>query len=141
MMVDELVTEKPADCHDRALLLIGYAGAPRRSERVGLDVNDVVESFQRPNRRGSQRRLSVAAGISERVIARTAGHKATPCFASKYVRFSLQGKPPQQPSAYYSTSRQRRLRQEDRGVGPTDRRIGLGWSRSLRTPAEVFSTR
>jgi integrase len=33
----------PAGCRDRALLLIGFAGALRRSELVGLDVADVTE--------------------------------------------------------------------------------------------------
>jgi integrase len=33
----------PAGCRDRALLLLGFAGALRRSELVGLDVPDVTE--------------------------------------------------------------------------------------------------
>jgi integrase len=33
----------PGGCRDRALLLLGFAGALRRSELVGLDVADVVE--------------------------------------------------------------------------------------------------
>ena len=33
----------PAGCRDRALLLLGFAGALRRSELVGLDVADVSE--------------------------------------------------------------------------------------------------
>jgi integrase len=33
----------PAGCRDRALLLLGFAGALRRSELVGLDVADVTE--------------------------------------------------------------------------------------------------
>ena len=40
--------EEPRDrliaCRDRALLLLGFAGAMRRSELVGLDVADVVET-------------------------------------------------------------------------------------------------
>ncbi|WP_309709653.1 tyrosine-type recombinase/integrase [Armatimonas sp.] len=40
--------EEPRDrliaCRDRALLLLGFAGAMRRSELVGLDVADVVEA-------------------------------------------------------------------------------------------------
>jgi integrase len=35
--------EDAAGCRDRALLLIGFAGAFRRSELVALDVSDVVE--------------------------------------------------------------------------------------------------
>jgi integrase len=33
----------PAGCRDRALLLLGFAGALRRSELVGLDVADITE--------------------------------------------------------------------------------------------------
>ena len=33
----------PAGCRDRALLLLGFAGALRRSELVGLDVDDMTE--------------------------------------------------------------------------------------------------
>ena len=33
----------PAGCRDRALLLLGFAGALRRSELVGVDVADVAE--------------------------------------------------------------------------------------------------
>ncbi len=33
----------PAGCRDRALLLLGFAGALRRSELVGLDVDDVTD--------------------------------------------------------------------------------------------------
>jgi integrase len=33
----------PAECRDRALLLLGFAGALRRSELVGLDVADITE--------------------------------------------------------------------------------------------------
>ncbi len=33
----------PAGCRDRALLLLGFAGALRRSELVGLDVVDITE--------------------------------------------------------------------------------------------------
>ena len=35
--------DKPIDVRDRALLLIGFAGALRRSELVGLDVVDITE--------------------------------------------------------------------------------------------------
>ena len=41
-MVEGLGTD-PAGCRDRALLLLGFAGALRRSELVGLDVADVTE--------------------------------------------------------------------------------------------------
>jgi integrase len=41
-MVQGLGTD-PAGCRDRALLLLGFAGALRRSELVGLDVADVTE--------------------------------------------------------------------------------------------------
>jgi len=41
-MVDA-IGDGPAGCRDRALLLLGFAGALRRSELVGLDVADVVE--------------------------------------------------------------------------------------------------
>jgi integrase len=34
----------PAGCRDRALLLLGFAGALRRSELVSLDVTDITES-------------------------------------------------------------------------------------------------
>jgi site-specific recombinase XerC len=33
----------PAGCRDRALLLLGFAGALRRSELVGLDVAFITE--------------------------------------------------------------------------------------------------
>jgi len=45
-VINALVTElgtKPIDVRDRALLLIGFAGALRRSELVGLDVADIIE--------------------------------------------------------------------------------------------------
>ncbi len=41
-MVGGLGTD-PAGCRDRALLLLGFAGALRRSELVGLDLADVAE--------------------------------------------------------------------------------------------------
>ena len=41
-MLEGLSTD-PAGCRDRALLLLGFAGALRRSELVGLDVTDVTE--------------------------------------------------------------------------------------------------
>jgi integrase len=47
LLVDELravlrtCRERPIDVRDRALLLVGFAGALRRSEIVGLDVDDV----------------------------------------------------------------------------------------------------
>jgi integrase len=41
-MVEGLGTG-PAGCRDRALLLLGFAGALRRSELVGLDVADITE--------------------------------------------------------------------------------------------------
>jgi site-specific recombinase XerD len=41
-MVQGLGTDPPG-CRDRALLLLGFAGALRRSELVGLDVADVTE--------------------------------------------------------------------------------------------------
>jgi integrase len=41
-MLDGLGTD-PAGCRDRALLLLGFAGALRRSELVGLDVADLTE--------------------------------------------------------------------------------------------------
>src|SRR5271166_3455737 len=37
---------KPIDLRDRALLLIGFAGALRRSELVALDVADITEDDQ-----------------------------------------------------------------------------------------------
>jgi len=40
----EGLDDGPAGSRDRALLLMGFAGALRRSELVGLDVQDVVES-------------------------------------------------------------------------------------------------
>jgi len=48
LLVDELRTavatcgERPIDLRDRALVLIGFAGALRRSELVGLDARDVL---------------------------------------------------------------------------------------------------
>jgi integrase len=39
-MLERLGTD-PAGCRDRALLLLGFAGALRRSELVGLDVTDI----------------------------------------------------------------------------------------------------
>jgi site-specific recombinase XerD len=36
----------PAGCRDRALLLLGFAGALRRSELVGLDVADITEGSE-----------------------------------------------------------------------------------------------
>jgi integrase len=41
-MVEGLGTD-PAGCRDRALFLLGFAGALRRSELVGLDMDDVTE--------------------------------------------------------------------------------------------------
>jgi integrase len=41
-MLEGLGTD-PAGCRDRALLLLGFAGALRRSELVGLDMADVTE--------------------------------------------------------------------------------------------------
>jgi site-specific recombinase XerD len=41
-MLEGLGTD-PAGCRDRALLVLGFAGALRRSELVGLDVGDVIE--------------------------------------------------------------------------------------------------
>ena len=41
-MLEGLGTD-PAGCRDRALLLLGFAGALRRSELVGLDVADIAE--------------------------------------------------------------------------------------------------
>jgi integrase len=41
-MLEGLGTD-PGGCRDRALLLLGFAGALRRSELVGLDVADVTE--------------------------------------------------------------------------------------------------
>jgi integrase len=41
-MLGGLGTE-PSGCRDRALLLLGFAGALRRSELVGLDVADITE--------------------------------------------------------------------------------------------------
>ena len=43
-MVDHLPQGKLLSTRDRALLLLGFAGAMRRSEIVGLDVADVSES-------------------------------------------------------------------------------------------------
>jgi len=43
-MLEGLGTD-PAGCRDRALLLLGFAGALRRSELVGLDVADVTEGI------------------------------------------------------------------------------------------------
>lgn len=43
-MVEHLPKEKLLSTRDRALLLIGFAGAMRRSELVGLDIRDVVDS-------------------------------------------------------------------------------------------------
>jgi site-specific recombinase XerD len=42
VMLQGLGTD-PAGCRDRALLLLGFAGALRRSELVGLDVADIIE--------------------------------------------------------------------------------------------------
>jgi integrase len=36
---------EPAGCRDRALLLLGFAGALRRNELVGLDVADITEGI------------------------------------------------------------------------------------------------
>jgi site-specific recombinase XerD len=44
-MLEGLGTD-PAGCRDRALLLLGFAGALRRSELVGLDVADVTEGTE-----------------------------------------------------------------------------------------------
>lgn len=44
IMVDHLPEGKLLGVRDRALLLLGFAGAMRRSELVGLDVDDVVET-------------------------------------------------------------------------------------------------
>jgi integrase len=42
VMLEGLGTN-PAGCRDRALLLVGFAGALRRSELAGLDVADIIE--------------------------------------------------------------------------------------------------
>ncbi len=44
-MLEGLGTE-PAGCRDRALLLLGFAGALRRSELVSLDVADIIEGSE-----------------------------------------------------------------------------------------------
>lgn len=44
VMVDHLPEGKLLGIRDRALLLLGFAGAMRRSELVSLDVDDVVET-------------------------------------------------------------------------------------------------
>ncbi len=44
IMVNHLPKDKLLGIRDRALLLLGFAGAMRRSELVGLDVDDVVET-------------------------------------------------------------------------------------------------
>ncbi len=44
-MLEGLGTD-PAGCRDRALLLLGFAGALRRSELVGLDVADITEGSE-----------------------------------------------------------------------------------------------
>jgi integrase len=41
-MLEGLGTD-PAGCRDRALLLLGFAGALRRNELAGLDLDDVIE--------------------------------------------------------------------------------------------------
>jgi integrase len=41
LLVLDAVGEGPKDIRDRALLLVGFAGALRRSELVGLDVGDI----------------------------------------------------------------------------------------------------
>jgi integrase len=43
-MVDHLPKDKLISTRDRALLLVGFAGAMRRSELVGLDCEDVVDT-------------------------------------------------------------------------------------------------
>ena len=48
-IVRAIVTEMPTDLRglrDRALLILGFAGALRRSELVALDVNDLEESAE-----------------------------------------------------------------------------------------------
>ncbi len=54
----------PAGCRDRALLLLGFAGALRRSELVGLDVADITEGSDGLTVRlpGARRRTSWAPG-------------------------------------------------------------------------------
>jgi len=44
VMVDHLPEGKLLSTRDRALLLLGYAGAMRRSELVGLDAQDIAET-------------------------------------------------------------------------------------------------
>ena len=46
-----------ADVRDRALLLIGFAGALRRSELVALDVNDISEDDQEIGRASCRERV------------------------------------------------------------------------------------
>ena len=43
-LVKPLKADRPKDIRDRALLLIGFAGAFRRSELVAFDVGDIVET-------------------------------------------------------------------------------------------------
>ena len=79
-MVDDLkrmLSKMPATrvgLRDRALLLLGFAGGFRRSELVGLDVDDLEFSSGRPDRHpatrqdrpgGQARRLGIPFGSSE----------------------------------------------------------------------------
>jgi site-specific recombinase XerC len=43
-MLEPLDDERPIDVRDRALLLIGFAGAFRRSEIVAFDVDDITDT-------------------------------------------------------------------------------------------------
>jgi len=51
-------------CRDRALLLLGFAGALRRSELVGLDVADLTRvPTGSPSASGAQRRTKKAPDV------------------------------------------------------------------------------
>ncbi|HEY1680234.1 MAG TPA: site-specific integrase [Candidatus Tumulicola sp.] len=74
-IVDELGDDKPIDVRDRALLLLGFAGALRRSELVALDVADVAFEKQgvvivlhrsKTNQEGDIERIAVPYGSDYR---------------------------------------------------------------------------
>lgn len=98
-MMASLPTGTPAGQQDRALLLLGFAGAFRRSELVGLDVADLSIQSQglvitlrrfKTDQEGQGRSIGIPQGVNEATCpvraylawTRAAGIKSGPLFRS-----------------------------------------------------------
>jgi len=72
----------PAGCRDRALLLLGFAGALRRSELVGLDVAESPrEPMGSPSASGARRRTRRAPVAPSASPSVEPGNLPGPCLA------------------------------------------------------------